>query len=352
MSGSRTERATLLRAAPFLVIAALLTQRIVGLIYAGRTDAVDWSMRVTTGDTVWQQFQSRLLMPWLVKGCMAVTGAPQAVAYPAVCVATLVVTYLGAYWVFLRIGGTGLAAACYTAVLAGLFLGLQDESYLYLWDYAELPLMLALWYGVAARKPVRYFVLWFPLALGNRESGLFFPAWVALDAVEFRPGRGRWWWPRRVRWGQAALGVALVLAGIATTWGLREGLYLGSAQPTVSGEGRGSQHLQLGNNLAALLDPALSVYFLLGVWGLLAYRLREWFASDRFGALLLLFAQLGTCLAFGVVPETRVFLGLLPGILVCDALARFAGRASERQVEPQPPGSAEAGPKDGIIEAT
>lgn len=287
---------------------------------------------VTRGTPVWKAFQNRLLGPEMVHAASAATHLPFAVCYREFTYALLLVTNALSFVLFRGMGIAPRVACAYTLAVAGLFLALQDTSSLYLWDYIELPINLLFAYGVFRGLRLRFFVTLFLVGLLNRESALFIPLWLILDA--WRPARALAS-PRRFRVLQAVLGAALVAAGIGFTSWLRTRLYHGVEGGAY--QGIAGQQLRLADNWKALhegdsgwLMAVLFVSFLGWTWTL-ARRAQ----TPQRGVIGLLIGLMALSnLLFGLLGEPRVWIPLIPFALFLWQSARRPESAASSANQP------------------
>jgi hypothetical protein len=116
----------------------------------------------------------------------------------------------------------------YFALLVLLF---QHPGYLYAWDLFGI--------GIVQQRGGMYFTALFAVAILNRESALFIPVWMGIDAL-FRTTNAK----RSI--GKALYAFGLLAAGIVLVTYLREALFLGSHMSQI---GMDESHRIVGNHL-------------------------------------------------------------------------------------------------------
>ncbi|MBL8861308.1 MAG: hypothetical protein JNK02_04775 [Planctomycetes bacterium] len=319
MSQCRATRSWIHAAAYYgwaLLIGLVTCKLFLGLHAPNWPDLADATWGVVEGHPRSTAFQSRLLGPHAVAGLSALGWAPESALRRFHVAGILGLFLLLARLLHLRGVAPG-SALRHLATFALAFLGLQFYWF-HTWDTLDLLVFSVLAYGIFARKPVRFFLVLYPLALLNRESGLFVAVYIALEGLEFDAARRR---VRLVAPWRLWSGLALLALGIAWTAVARSTLIV--ATPEVS---TGAPAFALGNelhvwaNLRNLLWAnfrglqAVHSVFVIGVFASFALRAGR-FTDAQLKAFLLALALFANILVFGIVVETRVFFVLLPLLL-------------------------------------
>ena len=279
----------------------------------------------------WQAFQNRLLGPQVVDWLSTLTGLEYDRAHLLATELLLLLANLLCLVLVRRLTGSYRTAFHYVLAFAALFIAVQDAYWLYIWDFVDLSVMLVFAYAIVAGVQPRLFVYVYLAELFNREAAGFVGVWMILAAIDYAGGVKPLL--KRVRWPQATLGAALIVLTVVWTQFSRARLFLGSMNPRIGADlehSRG-EHFQLLRNLHDLLVPrktgtaiAVAVCCALAV---LAVRLLR--RADRALAIPLVgtvAAMVFSILAFGIVTETRIYVALIPFIVMMDVASRFPRR--------------------------
>jgi hypothetical protein len=219
----------------------------------------------------------------------------------------------------------GLLAAT-VGVLAILLL--QDEEWLHLWDLLDVMFGALLAHFIFTQASLTAFSILFAAQMTNRESALFVALWLVLSALPF--GRRT---SRAVDSRRLLFGASLLAAGLATLTVARRLLFHGPPAPRRRPVTPWGNHFTLRHNAfdfvhtVRTLDWAsLAVYASLIAVLVFVIRTRRRLPAHAEQVPILLLAMAGSVPFFGVVLETRSFLGFVP--LVLFATFREAPAAS------------------------
>ena len=86
-----------------------------------------------------------------------------------------------------------------------------------------------------------------------------------------------------------------------------------------------------GGDLLGTVDMA--IYGAFGYLIYCAFKYRKWYRTERVKVVVLLSGHVAAVLTFGLINETRVWLALLPLLLVSDAVDWFSDTPSDSIVE-------------------
>jgi len=264
---------------------------------------------VATGTPHWRGYQSRLLGPMLVRGTAAVTGLSFEQCYAPVFFLLLLGVNVAYCAFFLRVSGSAVVAVLCWLVSVGILFVFQDVFWLYLWDIIELAVMLGLVALIQFRAGVWPHVLLCAVAVLNRDSWRYIPAWMLLTAATLSVQRRN---QEAIPRAMAALGC--LLAGQLWVAFITARLFRAETMPASEAARRiGNLFFQVPWNLNALREHRGWMFPVIG--GALALLL--WWArrglEERFVPLcVLLTVCLGSTFCFARITETRVFIQYIP----------------------------------------
>ncbi len=323
-------RAVLLAAA-FLVGITLLEYRVVQLIQGANLPAqVEAVHGILSGHPEWKAYQNRLLGPETVYWVSRLTGLTFTATYQAFCFAMLFVANATCYFLFHSHTKRPELAWAYTVAYLGLFIAFQDASFLYLWDYIDLTVMLLFaWAVVMGRGSPGQLAALFAVELLNRESAQFIALWIVISSIHYRTGAKFKIDPVRLLAG-VILGVtgSLWTSFLRNHWCIAE---TGVVPRKEIYEFAGGQFFMLRVTFDLLREfPSVATVTILILFLALAYPLyQSWSAlaerAWQVGLIVGVLAAANLCLAF--ILELRVWFGMLP-FLPC--LACFQQEHSRR----------------------
>lgn len=278
--------------------------------------------RITLGEPHWKEYQNRLLGPFLLRALQGIFPLSTLQVYLTLVLGLHLVKNLLAFALILRLTGAPGLAARYTVFFILGFIFLQDQQWIYLWDYLDIVVFTVFLYGVVKQKRDVFFVGLFAPAMLNKESGLFIAVWLVLDSLlEWPEGAGavlalRWRSGKRLRWGLAltALGVAWVYA--TRHWLLVKEIAL-AANPNFAAQ----RPFHLAANLWSvflnlthpslhelnLLNPGIPLAFLAAI-----YALRKKPSDLALKLSLLVAIIFASLLLYSLLNEIRIYNVLLP----------------------------------------
>lgn len=288
---------------------------------------------VLSGHPPWHLYQSRLLGPVLVGGLAHVTHHPFGSAYYVVTRCLLLLANALCYGLFLRLTQSRRLAWSYTLAYAGLFVVLQDTTWLYLWDYVDLVTLLGFAYLVFKRSNLALLSLLFVVELLNREAAGFIGLWIMLEAVRIPTGGT----PKRmtIRPLPLFVGGGLIAAGTVWTHWIRNRLFIAQTEPPAIGPTLGDQLWQWNGNFSALHHVFGSGSGVAVIVVAVLVALLFWPSAlpmekkAKVGVLLGL--MLVSILLFAQINETRVWFEFIPFGLFLYYFSSEPHSSSERQ---------------------
>jgi len=281
-----------------------------------------WTMQIKAAQGVadgtphWRVYQCRIFGPMLVRGCAAVTGLPFEQCYAPVFFLLLFGANLAYCVFFLRVGDNKKeAVACWLASV-GIFLAVQDIHWLYLWDIIDLSVMLGLVAVIHFRAGIWPQVLLCAVAVLNRDSWRYIPAWMLLSSLTMLAQR------RHREAVQRSL-VALGCLVVGQLWVSFITAQLFRSETMSDSTIRiGDLFFQVPWNLRALRDGDGWMFGVVvaALTALLWRAMRN--LEERFVPLcLLMLLYLGSTFCFARITETRVFIQYIPFLVWLGCLA-------------------------------
>jgi hypothetical protein len=293
---------------------------------------IDAAIGVTTGHPHWRVYQNRVLGPYLLKGLAGLFSGDFVGSYLFLLAASLFLAGYQAWRIGSKVGGaqTGWFALVFLHLL---FAFLFSKTWLYIWDFIGLNVFLAFVEFVIYERPWYWFTALFAIGILNRDSGQFIALWLVLEPV------CRWLVhkpiARRQALAMAASGVVCAIAGALLINFLRTSLLIeesgfGILGGTPSGYGPnffwnlpGNLYLlqNIGEmDVARILTVSLSLAVFLAVITLATVLIRR--DASRYLALAITFIIAAvSILLFGSLPETRVFIELIPLLIFGSCLS-------------------------------
>jgi hypothetical protein len=281
---------------------------------------------VTTGHPIWLVFQNRVLGPWLIQG-LAVVFPTYRQAHAAYTFLTLALAGFLAWRFGLRHGGSAQSALLALVVFETSYTLLLSPLWLYAWDNLDVIFFFLLVDFVLSRAPLAWFVGLYAVAIFNRDSAQFIALWMMVDpCVRWLLGpRGKNAPPFAAR--RFAAGAACAVAGAVVIEILRRTLLVEEIGPALF-PGNMPPHaryaVMLSRNLADIGQVVthlhhwhwLPILFFLALAAGLAVIL-AWRNPARYLSLgLVELALIGALLVFALTFETRVYLELIPFIVL------------------------------------
>ncbi len=295
-----------------VILALVQFQLIAFVLGGGYGRSVEAAHDVLLGRPHWRVYQSRVLSPYLIDTLTPLFGSFLA-AHVFVSIVALILAGLMAWRIGHRIAGTrgGLTGLL---VFHASFAMLLSRPWLIAWDYIDALVFLIFLDFVLTDRSWRWFVGLFAVAIVNHEIALFIPVWLVCDGLVRRDRR------------RALIGLTSLVSGILILETLRRLLLVEEMGPTIfldaPKHAGGSFHFRLFDNLARLAygDSQMLVVgvFLLGVLAIAGWL--AWQDPTRFlGLALMQLALIGSLLTFGVVQETRLYVVLIPIVVLGSA---------------------------------
>jgi hypothetical protein len=313
-----------------LIVLTLFEIKAVNMMHIAMADRiVSAAHGIVIGVPQWRIYQNRLLGPWLVFGLSRLFfGGKYAHAYSAVTSISLLAVNILTYRLFLRLGTPRPNALGYALAGMAAFVALQDQEWLYLWDYLDLLVFTAFVYGVYTNRRWPYFLVLFLIELFNREAAAYISLWMILDSVTLRDSETKIaYWREWYKFDVLSfvVGVVTFIAGTFWTQWIRLRLFKHSEFPDV---GLDLNHLHgntlsLSGNIADFLKDMTAttpqMYFLdfLIIPALLLYfwKIRHFLSLTSLKLVAIILVMLLGIILYAKIAEPRVFLSILPLML-------------------------------------
>jgi hypothetical protein len=283
---------------------------------------------IVDGTPHWRIYQSRILAPYLVDALAHVLPSYTA-AYVLFSVAMLTACGAMSARIGERVAGR---AGAVTALLAFhvSFALLLSRPWLYAWDYGDALVFLVLVDLVVAERPWRAALPALAVGLFNHEIANFIAIWIVADAGARWLAGGR---KAPLPWQQLAAGVVCLVLSFVVVDVVRSALLIEEVGPKLFADAPAdmgsSFYFTLGHNLDWLaqlvthFDYTFSILVPILVAACVAVAvvlgLRE---PARLGGLAVMYvALIASLLTFGVLLETRIYIVLIPLVVLVSARA-------------------------------
>ncbi len=268
---------------------------------------------VYDGMPAWRVYQSRVLAPYLIEGSRALLDIKSAVAYNVFAVVMLVFAGLLASAVGARLAGRLGGALAFVTLHLGFAL-LLSAQWLYAWDFVDICVFLLFAYFVATQKPYPWFVVLFFAGLPNHEIVIFIALWLVIDPLARGIAERH-----AFEWRPVAAGIACIAGGVVIVETLRTTLLVQEMTPRLWFQ-TGYAHFLAIENVKEIVRvftdptptmPATIPLFLLAFVAF-AVALAIQRPTPFLGYSLVHLAMVAALLLFGALPESRVYLSLVP----------------------------------------
>jgi hypothetical protein len=283
---------------------------------------------VVDGTPHWRIYQSRILAPYLIDALAHVLPSFGS-AYVLFCIAMLTACGLISARIGDRVAGRAGAVAALLAFHVAFAL-LLARPWLYAWDFGDALVFLVVVDLVVAERPWRSALPVLAIGLFNHEIANFIAIWIVADAVARWLAGGR---KRALAWKQIAAGAACLIVSFAVVDVVRSALLVEEIGPKLFADAPAdmgsSFYFTLGHNLDWLgqivthFDYSFSILVPVGVVAAVAVcvvlGVRE---PARLGGLAAMYlAIIASLFAFGVLLETRIYIVLIPLVVLVTARA-------------------------------
>jgi hypothetical protein len=313
--------ATALALAQFRLIMFVLGGDSMGLCIAAARGVVD-------GKPHWRIYQSRILAPYIIDALAQVMPSFNS-AYVLFSIAMLVACGLMAVRIGDRVAGRAGAVVALLAFHLAFAL-LLTRPWLYAWDFGDALVFLVLVDLVVAERPWRAALPVLAVGLFNHEIANFIAIRIVADAAARWLAGGR---KGPLPWQQAAAGAACLALSFVVVDVVRSALLVEEVGPKLFADAPAdmgsSFYFTLGHNLAWLgqivthFDYSLSILVPVVVVAcvvmLVVLGRRE---PARLGGLAVMYlAMIASLMTFGVLLETRIYIVLIPVVVLVSARA-------------------------------
>ncbi|MCD6115850.1 hypothetical protein J7K93_02450 [bacterium] len=307
-----------------LIIAAIIEMRFIQMIHLNH-----WNFKfmlhidegILHGTPPWRVFQNRLLVPFLAKLISVCCNISIKEASKIFIFILIIFQNFLMYGVMVNISGERRIGLKYSLVMSGLFLIFQDDRYILLYDYLDIVIFTYLAWLIYQKKPLIHFIILFIISLFNRESALFIPIWLIMDACIFQLR-----FPFvKFRLFRSLTGVGLLLSGIIFTKLIRDVFFKTSMLKEVGIDAEHSiigNHLHLSENIHSIIwdnffgtDIIVNIFLFCLIWFIIYSNLKLRSQDILKYSLLIVFMLLSN-LVFAWITETRIFFNLIPLILI------------------------------------
>jgi hypothetical protein len=290
---------------------------------------IDVAFGITTGHPHWRVYQSRILGPYLLKGLAGISGSYVS-AYTIMMIGFLSFAGYQAWQIGKRLGRdqTGWFALIVLHLTFAFFL---SENWLYPWDLIGLNIFLAFVGFIISGRPWYWLCALFAIAIFNRDSGQLIALWLILEPA------CRWLirspLSMRVSAAMVTAGVLCIAMGTWIIEYLRTSMLVEEIGFKIVGtpSGYGPNYFwNLPGNLTfvqhlwhaeSLVDFIYTIFPLVLFIGAIVFVALVVYREKRYLALAMTFAVLLVSISlFGFIPETRVFIEIIPLVILGSCL--------------------------------
>ena len=285
------------------------------------------SLGVTTGHPNWKMWQSRVLGPYFIKaltfGSLDYVKAHILFQIITVAIAAFLCWRLGK-----KHGGSDQSALLALTIFVMCFALVLRPPWLYSWDFIDIIVFILFIDFVMSGKSLPWFIGLFAIAIWNRESALLIALWLILDPLV------RFFYQRRYKlhsnpldWQRMLAGAICIATGLVTVELLNRNLLV---EAYVSED---SYRILLPQNIDDLKSSLTHFNryfdivvpaFLATVIALGACAVRR--DPQRYLALyLVMLSYMALLFVLGVLMETRVYLALIPFVVMAVVLLSHSG---------------------------
>ncbi len=279
---------------------------------------------VLDGHAYWRAYQNRLLGPSAIQLISLAAGISFTAAYRVFILATVLLQNLLLYSLLRKKTVSPGKALLSTAMYCLLFLLVQDQWF-YPWDLIDGLVFTLFAYGIFTSRPIYFFLLLFFLEIFNRESALFIALYLIIDGLDFTSIRS-FTFQSRVK---TITGILLLAGGLVYTKWIRDFLFISNPNGTLD-----EAHALLGNHISFFHNIKMVLFSNLFtpdivnsafIIGTMLYWLFSIFKFTDAGikAFLIYSAMTLNILIFGDINETRMYIILLPFVLLLSVSEKY-----------------------------
>ena len=291
------------------------------------------SFGVTTGHPLYRMWQSRVLGPYTIKA-FTFGGLDYIRAHILFQILTVAIAAFLCWRLGRKYGGSDQSAVLAITLFVVSFALLLSPTWLCSWDFLDIIVVILLIDLVLAGASLRWFIILFAIAIFNRDSALFIPLWLIIDPLV------RFFYQRRSKlpaapldWGRMLAGVVCIAAGFLMMELLRQSLLVEAIETANYYPFRVGYNIELLK--ARYLDRTFTFVipaFLATVIALGACVVRH--DPQRYLALyLIVIAFMGLNFVFSIMDETRIYLFLIPFIVISAVLLLRPAQSPPKGVE-------------------
>ena len=293
------------------------------------------SLGVTTGHPLEKLFQSRVLGPYLIKALSFGSINHYGAAYVFFQIATVAIAAFLCWRLGRKYGGSDKNALFALMLFVMCFAMLLSPPYLYSWDFIDIIVFLVFIDFVLSDLSLPWFLGLFAIAIWNRDSANFIALWLIVDpAVRFFYER-RYNLPKTpLNWHRVIAGIICIGVGLLIAELLKENLLVEETGPKfgMTTDVGNRYNLALGRNIYFLSHPFSELKFWIAVpfiavvisFGMKLVRLDP----QRYLSIFLIeLSMLLALLLAGLFGETRVFLILVPFLVISSVLVSGSSRS-------------------------
>jgi hypothetical protein len=308
----------------FVILLSFVEFRLILLIHAKDiNDLAHAAYGIVIGEPHWIEYQNRLIGPYLVKIISDIFAFSYIKTYLGASIGLHILKNCIFFLLVKKLTKNCQQSIQFAIFFVFCFLIIQHTRWLYLWDYFDVIIFTIFIYGVFTYKKNLYYGLLFCIAIFNKESCLFIPAWMVIDAIVFKGDVGRLKFHIKIyKWQRLIIGIVLLIIGIVLTKYIREALLIREVAAPLNVAFAMERPFHFKRNVNTFIDnwsifyPSLN--FLVNIWIVaipsFALAFQKYFDDTIFKLVISVLMIYFSILLFGLIDETRIYSILIPYI--------------------------------------
>jgi len=281
------------------------------------SDLADAAYGVTIGKPHWIAYQNRILGPYFILLISSIGGITFKTSLIFCTLIFFEIACLMDFFI-MRLENMSIINSLFsTTIFAFLFLTFQ-HYWFYIWDSLDLLIFILFAHGILKQKSNLWLISLYLVAIFNRESALFIPLYMMLNAFFIDVKKLT---IKLVHFKSIILGLLLLSFGALYTKWIRHALFISKADGSPD-----DQHGTIGNHVY-FIENINKLFFhnffdrnfifsCILIVALVTFSLKAKKMSDsQIKCLIVIFLIFSSILIFGLANETRMYLILLPFFL-------------------------------------
>ena len=302
------------------------------------------SFDITTGHPLGRIFQNRVLGPYIIKALSFGSSDHYGTAYVCFQIVTVAIAAFLCWRLGRKYGGNNQYSLLALMLFIICFASLQSPPLLYSWDFIDIIVFIVFLDFVLSSLSLPWFLGIFAIAIFNRDSATFIALWLILDPlVRFLYQRLYVLAKAPLDWHRILAGTICIGAGLVIAELLKRNLLIEEVAPKLGSAAGLSSNLGLvqAAGLSYNLGLVQNVYFLshalfdLKFWVVVPFlsvaialgaKLVRLDPQRYLAVYLVELSMIVSLLLFSLFEESRVFLILIPFVVVSGVLVSASDR--------------------------